>query len=131
MSPTADVVAIALLPAGAGTLFVDPTSHQAAFAVAAVNVGASGTIALTADTGAVPLPLSITLCQTTSSGACVSPPASSVTIPMATGSGAGYAVFVTGTGSIKANAAVNRIFLRFKDVGGVTRGSTSVAVTAP
>jgi hypothetical protein len=50
---------------------------------------------------------------------------------MPTGSGAGFAVFVTATGAIKANAAVNRIYLRLKDAGGTTRGSTSVAVAAP
>ena len=88
-------------------------------------------VALTADTGALALPVTITLCQTTSSGACQSGPASSVTLSMSTGSGAGFAVFITSTGSIKANPGVNRIFLRFKDVAGVTRGSTSVAVTAP
>jgi len=131
VTPTADVVAIALLPAGASTLFVDPTSHQGAFALAAVNVGASATIALTADTGVLTLPVTITLCQTTPAGVCQNPPASSVTLGMPTGSGAGFAVFVTATGPIKANAGVNRIFLRFKDAGGATRGSTSVAVTAP
>jgi hypothetical protein len=131
VTPTADVVAIALLPAGASTLFVDPTSHQGAFALAAVNVGASATTTLTADTGALALPVTITLCQTTPTGVCQSPPASSVTLGMPTGSGAGFAVFVTGTGSITANASVNRLFLRFKDAGGATRGSTSVAVTAP
>ncbi len=131
VTPTADVIAIALLPIGASTLFVDPTSHQAAFALATVNIGASATITLTADTGALTLPVTITLCQTTSAGLCQNPPASSVTLGMPTGSGAGFAVFVTATGSIKANAAVNRIFLRLKDAGGATRGSTSVAVTAP
>ena len=131
VTPSADIIAIALIRPGAGTLFVDSTSHQAAFAMAAINVGASSTITGTADTGSLTLPVTITLCQTTSSGACLSPPASSVNIGMGTGGNASFAIFVTATGPIKANAGVNRIFLRFKDVSGVTRGTTSVAVSAP
>src|SRR5262249_12258058 len=130
-TPSADVVAIAVIAAGASSLMVDATSHQAAFGLAAVNVGAPAAITLTADTGTLTLPVAITLCQTTSSGSCQSPPASSVTLPIGTGSGPGFAIFVTATGQIRANAAVNRIFLRLKDAGGVTRGSTSVAVSAP
>jgi hypothetical protein len=41
------------------------------------------------------------------------------------------AVFVTATNSVPFNPAVNRIFVRFNDATGVTRGSTSVAVFSP
>jgi hypothetical protein len=39
-----------------------------------------------------------------------------------------FGIFVQGTGAIPSDPAANRIFVRFKDAGGVTRGSTSVAV---
>ena len=40
-----------------------------------------------------------------------------------------FAVFVDGLGTVVPfDPAVNRIFVRFKDSGGVTRGLTSVAV---
>jgi len=39
-----------------------------------------------------------------------------------------FGVFVTGGGIVAFNPAVNRVFVRFKDGGGITRGTTSVAV---
>ena len=39
-----------------------------------------------------------------------------------------FAVFVAGHGVVPFNPATNRVFVRFKDPGGVIRGSTSVAV---
>ncbi len=39
-----------------------------------------------------------------------------------------FGIFVQGNGDLPFDPAANRIFARFKDAGGVTRGSTSVAV---
>jgi hypothetical protein len=39
-----------------------------------------------------------------------------------------FGVFAAATGDVLFVPETNRIFLRFKDGGGVTRGSTSVAV---
>ena len=39
-----------------------------------------------------------------------------------------FAIFVRGSGNVLFDPARNRIFVRFKDGGGVTRGATSVAV---
>jgi hypothetical protein len=39
-----------------------------------------------------------------------------------------FAVFVIGNGQVPFDPARNRIFVRFKDGAGLTRGSTSVAV---
>ncbi len=38
-----------------------------------------------------------------------------------------FGIFVQGTGNIPFDPANNRIFLRFRDVGGEVRGATSVA----
>ena len=39
-----------------------------------------------------------------------------------------FAIFGTASAAIANSPAINRIFVRFTDAGGVTRGSTSVAV---
>jgi hypothetical protein len=39
-----------------------------------------------------------------------------------------FAIFVQGHGTVPFDPGNNRIFVRFKDGGGVTRGATSVAV---
>ena len=97
--------------------------------MATVNVGASGSITATADTGAATLPVNISLCQTNPAmGACLSPPASTVMTTINANATPTFGIFVAGTGNVAFNPATNRIFMRFKDSGGVTRGSTSVAV---
>jgi hypothetical protein len=39
-----------------------------------------------------------------------------------------FSIFVNGAGNVPLDPANNRVFVRFKDGGGVTRGATSVAV---
>ena len=39
-----------------------------------------------------------------------------------------FGIFVQGKGNVPFDPAANRIFVRFRDAGNVTRGSTSVAV---
>jgi hypothetical protein len=102
------------------------------FAVATVNLGTSGTITVSADTGGATLPVSISLCQTDpASGQCVSPTAPT-TSPVVTTINASstptFGIFVTAMGTVPFDPASNRIFVRFTDASGTTRGVTSVAV---
>ena len=74
----------------------------------------------------------LALCQTDpATSACVNPPTpeSFAIVTVETNSTVTFAAFVTGTGHVPFDPANNRIFVSFTDVGGVTRGSTSVAVT--
>jgi hypothetical protein len=87
-----------------------------------------GSITVTADTGGAILPLSIFLCQTNPMGACLAPPASSVTTTINAGATPSFGIFVVANGFVPFNPAINRIFVRFKDAGQATRGSTSTAV---
>ena len=128
-TPTPDMIAIGGTTSNDAVLRIPSPTGIHAFGTAAVNIGASGLITATADTGGVNLPLTITICQTNSStGACLAPPSSSVSSTVNTNQSATYAVFVKADGAVAFNPAVNRIFLRLSS-GGIVRGATSVAVT--
>ena len=128
-NPVPDIVALAA-SADPGIVDIPGANGTGVFAVATVNVGASSSITATADTGGVSLPVSIALCQTNpQTSACLPPgPAASVTTQVNAGGTPTFGIFVTGSGVVPFDPANNRINLRFKDAGGVTRGSTSEAV---
>jgi hypothetical protein len=128
-NPTPDMVALAATLNNDGIVDIPGVGGTGFFAVATVNVGAAGTMTAMADTGSASLPVSLFLCQTDpGSGGCLAPPAASVTTPVAASATPTFAVFVQGNGAVPFDPAKHRVFLRFKDAGGVTRGATSVAV---
>jgi len=61
-------------------------------------------------------------------GACLTPPSGSVTRTINANATLTFGIFVAGTGNVPFDPAANRVFVRFKDSGGITRGSTSAAV---
>jgi hypothetical protein len=139
-TPVADIVALAVTPSSDGIVSIPGVTGTGLLAVATVNVGAPARITAVADTGsggiatltsaAAALPVSVTLCQTNSAtGACLGAPAPTVTVQIDSGQTPTFAVFVAANGTgIPFDPAKNRVFVRFKDENGVTRGSTSVAV---
>jgi Protein of unknown function (DUF4038)/Putative collagen-binding domain of a collagenase len=128
-SPVPDIVALAATLTNDGIANIPGTNGTGAFAVATVNVGAAGTITVSADTGSSSLPVNIFLCQTNPATAqCISAIDGSVTTTIAAGATPTFGIFVQGNGNVSFDPAANRIFVRFKDSGAVTRGSTSVAV---
>lgn len=127
--PVPDIVALAATPTNDGIVNVPSAAGTGAFAVATVNVGASGSIIASADTGGATLPMNIFLCQTEpSTGQCISAIGSSVTTQINANTTPTFGIFVQGNGNVPFDPAGNRIFIRFRDSGAVTRGSTSVAV---
>lgn len=125
-TPVPDIVALA---ATIGNTGIVTLASVGVFAVATVNVGAGGLITASADTGAATLPVTLALCQTNpTTGECISDLGATVTTQINTGATPTFGIFVTGTPPIPLDPATNRIFVRFKDGGGVTRGATSVAV---
>jgi hypothetical protein len=103
-----------------------------AFSVASANVGAAGSITVQPDTGSANLPLALSICQTNpQTGACLSGAGQSVTTQINAGETPTFAVFGTALSPIPFDPANNRVFVRYKDQGGVVRGSTSVAVRTP
>jgi hypothetical protein len=126
-APVPDIVALAA--ASGGIVDIPGATGTGAFAVATVNVGAAGTMTASADAGNTTLPVVINLCQTNpATGQCISMIGPSVITQINANATPTFAVFVQGNGNVPFDPAGNRIFLRFKDAGGVTRGSTSVAV---
>src|SRR5262245_24076452 len=100
-----------------------------AFAVATANVGGSGEITARADTGATTLPLALALCRTDpATGSCASPAGPAVTTSVIVGETPTFGIFVSAAAQVPFDPANHRIFVRFKDATGITRGSTSVAV---
>jgi hypothetical protein len=101
-----------------------------AFSVASANVGAAGLITVQPDTGNVNLPLTLTICQTNpQTGTCISgAPGLSVTTQINAGETPTFAIFGAAQSAIPFDPANNRVFVRYRDQGGVVRGSTSVAV---
>jgi hypothetical protein len=128
-TPVPDIVALAATLTNDGIVNIPGVTGTGVFAVATVNVGASGTITASADTGSATLPVNISLCQTNpGTGQCISTIGPTVTTTINAGATPTFGIFVQGTGNVPFDPAGNRIFVRFKDGGGVTRGSTSVAV---
>jgi hypothetical protein len=127
LSATPDPVAfVAVGPPNDGILRL---ASAGAFAVATVNLGVSGLMTVTADTGA--LPVTIAVCEThPQTGQCLAPPSPSVQTQIEAGATPTFGIFVHADTPIPFDPATNRIQVHLAGGGG--GGGTSVAVcTAP
>jgi hypothetical protein len=124
-----DILALAATPSNDGIVNIPGTIGTGTFSVATMNLGASGSITVSSDTGSAILPVNIFLCETNpADGQCISEIGSGVSTQINANAPATFGILVQGNGNIPSDPAANRIFVRFKDSGAVTRGSTSVAV---
>jgi hypothetical protein len=131
-TPVPDIVALAATLMNDGVVRIPGATGTGVFAVATVNVGASGAITAMADTGGVTLPVALTICETNpTTGACIAAPASSVTTQMNANATPTFGIFVMGNDTVPFDPAHHRIFVRFRDADGVIRGATSGAVRSP
>jgi hypothetical protein len=129
VTAVADVVALAATLSNDG--IVNVAGGAGAFSVATFNLGAAGPITVSADTGDAPLGLALFVCQTDAAAACLTPPAPTVTVDIATSATPTFTVFVNAAGAVPFDPALNRVFVFFVDALGVIRGGTSVAVRTP
>jgi hypothetical protein len=128
-TPVPDIVALAATLSNDGIVNIAGTNGAGAFAVATVNLGAGGIISASADTGNTTPPVVISLCETNPpTGQCISTIGPTVMTTINSNATPTFGIFVQGTGNVPFDPAANRVFVRFKDSGGITRGSTSVAV---
>jgi len=129
--PAPDIVALAATTSNDGIAAIPGTWGATSFAVATSNVGATGAITASVDTGSAALPVTLTVCPTDpATGVCLTPAAATATVTIPAGATPTFGIFVDYTGPVAFDPAVSRIFVRFRDGGGVTRGSTSVAARA-
>ncbi|HEV8438120.1 MAG TPA: hypothetical protein VGT40_08500 [Methylomirabilota bacterium] len=128
-TPVPDIVALAATINNDGIVNIPGVNGTGVFSVAVSNVGIAGAIIASADTGSAALPVNVSLCQTDPvTGACISAIGPSVPFFINAGATATFGIFVQGTGFIVPfDPGNSRVFVRFKDAGGVTRGATSVA----
>ena len=126
--PVPDMIAVAATVNHDGIVNIPGDTGTGIFSVATFNLGAGAQITVTADTGAASLPVAVFVCQTDAAGGCLETPATSLTTQIDTNATPTFGVFVQGHGTVPFDPAQNRIFVRFKDGGGNTRGATSAAV---
>ena len=129
----ADVVALAATFPNDGIVRVDPANGAGAFSVASINLGATETLLATADTGDAALPVGLSLCQTDpTTGQCINPTvptADPVSVDIGENETPTFSVFASSNEEIALDPANTRVFVRFQNASGETRGATSVAIT--
>jgi hypothetical protein len=130
-SPVPDTIALMSTISGDGVVRISNPGGLQLFALASSNVGASGTIVVSGDTGGSALPLMLTVCESDAGGNCLAPPAPTVTVDYLNGTNRSFKFFAQASGSIPFDPATNRLYARLTQAG-VLRGATSAAVcTAP
>jgi hypothetical protein len=112
-SPSAvpDLIALAATASGDGILNIPGATAAGAFSVPTVNVGASGSITVSADTAGAALGLTLTVCETTAGGACIANPTPSVTLTIASGATPTFSIFATSSAVIPFDPASRRVFV--------------------
>ena len=130
-TPIADVVALGLTASGDGVVAVPSTTNIAAFSVASVNLGASDTLRVRAQSTNPALPVSLSMCETNSeTGACINPvvpTTDDIIVSISSDATPTFGVFVTTEGDVDFSPGLNRISVSFVDDTDAVRGSTSVA----
>lgn len=130
LTPAPDLIALVATTTNNGVMELENSSGF--FTAATINVGSTGTISVSADTGDATLPITLSLCQTDpATSVCINPTAPNtapVIVEIEEGGTPTFAVFASATDTIALDPANTRVFLRFSDNQDQVRGATSVAV---
>lgn len=142
-APVPDILSIGATASGDGVVRIPGSGNRISFlSAAALNIGAGdgsagagqATVTASVDTGAAVLPVTLEVCETASTGGCITPRGvDSVTAVFDPNAVKFFAVFVRANegADIPFDPANARVFLRFADAGGVTRSATSAALSSP
>ncbi len=128
----ADVIALVATPSNDGIVELAGAQGTNVFGLASVNVGVGDTLIVNAEVSDTSLPVSVIQCQTDPATAvCINPEVpstDSISTEIAAQATPTFGFFVTADGDVPFDPATNRVFVRFTDQFGATRGSTSVAL---
>jgi len=120
----ADVIALAATTTNLGVVLAGRDA-PGAFSVATVNVGATEVITATPNASFSNPTLAMSICQTDPvTGACITPPAASVTTNIAAGETPTFGVFLSPSADVVFAPDENRVQVVFTDPTGNVRGST-------
>lgn len=112
---------------------IDSQSKSGAFSVVSINLGSAASVLVSADTGDSSLADDLSMCQTDqTTGECINsivPTTDPLKVDIAANETPTFAVFVSSTEAVPLDPTNSRVFVRFAEANGVTRGATSVAVT--
>ena len=142
-SPVPDILSIGATPSADGVVRIPETGNRINFlSAAALNIGVGdgsaganqATVTASVDTGAASLPVTLEVCETASTGGCITPRGvTDVTTVFDQNVAKFFAVFVRANGeeTVPFDPANARVFLRFADASGAIRSVTSAAISAP
>ena len=131
--PVPDVVALASTPFTPGVVDIPGVGGTGFFAVASVNVGVTGDIAVIAEITDGNPAVTLSVCETNpATGACINPTAPTTDPVLTTiedGATPTFSIFAQSSEAITLDPAGTRVQVNFTDeTGGTIRGATSVAI---
>lgn len=129
--PTSNGYAIvAATASGNGVVTIPFTqgSSTGAFslAVSSTLTTTANPVTISINTGGAALPLAFTICQTTISGQCMAPPATTTSLTLSAGVTPTFSVFVTANATLPSSP----IYVQMADANGTLLGGASVSVIA-
>ncbi|WP_421789843.1 Ig-like domain-containing protein [Hyphobacterium sp.] len=142
-APVPDILSIGTTPSADGVVRIPDSGNRISFlSAAALNIGTGdgsaganqATVTASVDTGGTVLPVTLEVCETASTGGCITPRGeTSTTSVFDQGVNKFFAVFVRANAGefIPFDPANSRVFLRFEDATGAVRSVTSAAISAP
>jgi len=132
-TPLPDLIPIAVTLSGDGVLRITEAGGASAFAAAIINIGAAGTVRVTANGGEYRWPVNLLVCETDANGNCLAPAISSFNVNFASNQTRTFSVF--GFASPRLGTPfmpeLARASLRLESLSGDILAATSVAITAP
>ncbi|VAV89120.1 hypothetical protein MNBD_ALPHA06-1392, partial [hydrothermal vent metagenome] len=125
----ADMLTIALSPVAGGVNQMQNASDNGFVVIASAAIGANDTLTFSVNDGGAGLPFVSSVCETNPlDSQCLATPAQSVTINSVNGETRTFAAFVSATGNIPFDPGNNRLFMEFRDQGGILRGGSSIEI---